>query len=364
VALDNRGTVQIDAATTLTHSLLTHTNSGTINVSLDDLTLTGTQPVRGPIPSFTNTGAITLASGRHLFVIAAPFIHQAGATLSGPNAGLVFTNGSGQLNGTVTLASLSLNNSSLVLGTDLNTAQTALSVVTSNISGSGTITNAVGRTLTITNSSLGTLTNQGTLIFNGTGTFTGPLSTTAGSVLRLQGDASTGTALLNVIQSFTNNGAIELTSAGGAYPARLDLGTQTLTNGASGSIATLVGGGGTRTIAANVVNSGSITVAPTGAGTLALLGSLTTSGTINLELGGTAAAQSDFISMSGSLLLSGGTLNVTLINGFNPASGNVFPLITASNITGDFTSYNLPGGAASWTKASPPVRPTLLITKN
>lgn len=62
-----------------------------------------------------------------------------------------------------------------------------------------------------------------------------------------------------------------------------------------------------------------------------------------MELGGTTAgSQFDQLQVSGQLLL-GGTLQVSLINGFTPAAGQSFDLLDGGSLTGRFESLALPG---------------------
>src|SRR5437016_8933524 len=58
--LDNQGTVTVSQPLTLNGTSLHHTNSGTLDVSGADLTLNQ----GGTTPSFTNTGTVTIGSGR------------------------------------------------------------------------------------------------------------------------------------------------------------------------------------------------------------------------------------------------------------------------------------------------------------
>ena len=74
------------------------------------------------------------------------------------------------------------------------------------------------------------------------------------------------------------------------------------------------------------------------------LGSLTyaAGSTTIVELGGTiAGTQHDQLNHSGRAVL-GGTLNVQLINGFQPALGDSFTIITADTFEGNFASIQLP----------------------
>jgi autotransporter-associated beta strand protein/T5SS/PEP-CTERM-associated repeat protein len=105
--------------------------------------------------------------------------------------------------------------------------------------------------------------------------------------------------------------------------------------------ATLAGPG---RIAGPVQNSGS--TAPAGIvgsaiGTLTLQSSYTQTagGSLDIEIGG--ASVRDRLAVTGPATLAG-TLNVTLINGFVPASGDTFDILTASARSGTFGTVNVP----------------------
>ncbi|WP_395735347.1 hypothetical protein [Prosthecobacter sp.] len=66
-------------------------------------------------------------------------------------------------------------------------------------------------------------------------------------------------------------------------------------------------------------------------------------GRLNLDVGGLAAGtQFDQVAFTGSVTL-GGTLNVTLINGFVPAHGSTFSVLTYPSHTGTFATFTAPG---------------------
>src|SRR6185503_10365105 len=66
----------------------------------------------------------------------------------------------------------------------------------------------------------------------------------------------------------------------------------------------------------------------------------TASGTLNIELGGTVAGTSyDRLAVSGAAALSG-TLNVSLVNGFNPAQGDTFLVLNHGTRSGAFSTVN------------------------
>jgi cyclophilin family peptidyl-prolyl cis-trans isomerase len=76
----------------------------------------------------------------------------------------------------------------------------------------------------------------------------------------------------------------------------------------------------------------------------------TASGILAIDLGGTAAeSQYDQVFVNGAAQLDG-TLRVSLLNGFLPALGNSFTVLSAGGIAGDFANYELPqlDEALSW----------------
>lgn len=135
-------------------------------------------------------------------------------------------------------------------------------------------------------------------------------------------------------------------------------GEATLSNGTlivNGAItglaaASLQGGtlGGTGVIASTSVINFGATVAPgASAGILTVLGDYAVAaGTLDIELAGTTPGGGhDRIQVTGSASLAG-TLNVTTNNGFAPASGSTFTVLTASVVSGNFGTTNLPALSA------------------
>ena len=170
----------------------------------------------------------------------------------------------------------------------------------------------------------------------------------SGSTLRVQSNGNCCGATLTVAAGFTNTGAIELTNInGGGQPATLAVTAGTLTNAAGGTITSLATGGATRTLAAELNNQGTLSVTPGAGGSLTLAGNLTTTGILNLELGGTTAGSTyDQLIVTGSATL-GGTLNVSLINGFTPVNGQTFSILTSSLArSGTFSTATLPAGTS------------------
>jgi len=90
------------------------------------------------------------------------------------------------------------------------------------------------------------------------------------------------------------------------------------------------------------------------AGLLAFKGDITNSATAStdIELGGAASNQYDRITVTNGFggsgtFRAGGTLNVTLINGFEPGE-DTFDILDFTTMNGTFDTVNLPGGDDDW----------------
>jgi autotransporter-associated beta strand protein len=82
-----------------------------------------------------------------------------------------------------------------------------------------------------------------------------------------------------------------------------------------------------------------------------------------LEIGGLAAGtQYDRLDFTGSAML-GGTLAVTLINGFTPAEGNSFLIINGATLSGAFDSFSLPNlnSTLAWRYSQTPSSANLIV---
>lgn len=94
---------------------------------------------------------------------------------------------------------------------------------------------------------------------------------------------------------------------------------------------------------ANVSSSGTITAADSSASTGALnVGgnySQNSGGALDVNLAGSASGQFNVFSVTGSAKLNG-TLNIKLLNNFVPAIGSTFRILTATPVTGKFTTVN------------------------
>ena len=320
--LNNQGTLTVSGAQglTLSRASAASVNSGTIDVTGGSLTITQS----GTTPSLTNTGTLNIAATRTLGISGGVFDQNAG-TLTGT--------------GTLSLASLTWN-----LTPSFTNAPTSLGLSAVTVNGPGTLTNASLQTLTASSSTINApLVNQGTLITQGTSTIAGSFTASAGSTLRAQGSPA-GFGNLTVSSGFTNNGLIEITEVSGAYGSQLTV-SGTLVNAVGGTVRTLTGSGGSRTLVTSLDNDGTLSLTPGAAGTLTLTGSLSGDGSIDMDIGGlTAGSQHDRLNMSGALTLGNTFLNVLLFGGFTPVVGNSFTIMTFASATGGFAVANLPSG--------------------
>lgn len=161
-----------------------------------------------------------------------------------------------------------------------------------------------------------TLSNQGTI--NGYGTLrTGGLTNNSTRLI------SVGEGDMNVFGNVTNNGVISIQNGRSAY----------FWNNVSGSGSFT--GTGTAVFLASLSPGNS-------PASVNFAGGVTLSTALAMELGGTTAgSQYDQIHVGGQLAV-GGTLAVSLINGFKPAIGNTFDLLDWGLLNGTFLSIMLP----------------------
>jgi hypothetical protein len=110
-----------------------------------------------------------------------------------------------------------------------------------------------------------------------------------------------------------------------------------------GDVTNEVGGRitGTATFYDNVINSGEISPGSS-AGTMLFRGDVVNEGSFNIELGGLdAGTEHDVLDVQGLLTL-GGTLDISLIDGFAPAAGNRFDVLNWGSLNGEFDTVSLP----------------------
>ena len=378
--LDNQGVITVAQGLTINQASADHTNSGTINVSGGDLLVTQS----GTTPTFTNssTGTFTIASGRTLNLSGGSFTNFSAGTL---------TNGVYNVTGTLKFDGAAITTNAATIVLDGVSSQI---VNESNANAlSGFNNNAVGGNFTIKNgrdfSSPSTFTNAGNLTveapsvfsmlsgtfnFNGgtvtattgtvqlssstlhiapaagAGTFSMRGSSTLGStsnvltgqVILVQGDNSNGSATLTEADGFSNAGTITLeTVAGSTSTSNLSVNIGELTNAAGGVIDVNTGGGGSRTIAANLTNNGTVTLDESATFSKSS-GNYTNNSAFNIATGKTLTinGSSQVFTQAGGTLAVDGAFNLTsatfnfddpeLVAGPSVITG--VPVLTAANL--------------------------------
>src|SRR5262249_48121061 len=121
-------------------------------------------------------------------------------------------------------------------------------------------------------------------------------------------------------------------------------------------------------IVGNVVNGETGAVQPGGAGGIGFLvifGDYTQSGDGRLELELAATDRFDFLQVTGLARL-GGTLQVSLLDGFDPAVGDAFQVFVFEANQGTFNTINLPnlGGGRFFDPVFDPTSLTLIVRQS
>ncbi|RYY12731.1 MAG: T9SS type A sorting domain-containing protein [Chitinophagaceae bacterium] len=212
----------------------------------------------------------------------------------------------------------------------------------------GTLEIKAGKTLSISQPNklvnAGNVTCFGSLFNNSLISATNTIYIENGGTLQnaVTGDihlSNGGEIFYNGTGTFVNNGLIRLEDpAIGIY-----LGPVVLQN--NGIIS---GNGGIQGVTNN--QSSGIISPGNGAGNIYFT-SLTNTGTINIELGGVNQnAQYDVITAYDNVIINGGTLNISFINGFLPRGSQSFTILLNGAHNGTFTQVNFPAIAGvTWT---------------
>jgi hypothetical protein len=193
-----------------------------------------------------------------------------------------------------------------------------------------------------------TLSNGAGGVISGRGVFRGSSATPGGLGLTNAGVVSLSAGISDIYGDVNNTVAGKIVAAGASTVTFYDdvvnngdirtvLGSRTVFFGAVSGAGTFTGGGTTEfegdlkpgNSPANVTFGGNVVISPT-AGTF-------------IELAGTTkGAQYDSLTVAGSVSLSG-ALDVALVNGFVPSSGQSFNILTAAGgIDGTFDTTHLP----------------------
>ncbi len=147
-----------------------------------------------------------------------------------------------------------------------------------------------------------------------------------------------GNAQVNGIELFSGSTVVQAINCGD-----LPSGTIYVDSPAFQNQGTLEAVGGSSVMIGNkgFLNAGTLHA---GAGSLISINeplTQTSSATIAVDVGGTSSAQFGQINVSSAATLAG-TLTVKLVNGFTPASGNRFAIMTFNSSTGTFATTNFP----------------------
>ena len=162
------------------------------------------------------------------------------------------------------------------------------------------------------------------------------------------GTVTVQAGLLDLSAITANVGSVQVSSGGtlSVNNYTQTAGDTTLSGGTlSGGPININGGSlaGSGTISGNLINAGQVIPGSTGAaGLLVINGNYaqTTAGRLDVEIGGTTAgSQYSQLAVSGTASLDG-TLSIATINGFLPALGNAFQVLTFASATGNVAAYN------------------------
>jgi hypothetical protein len=265
-----------------------------------------------------NHGTLAPASLQHIAVASNTILSGGGViALAAANSDIYATGG----NLTLTNSDNILRGTGQIGVNGLNLLNQANGIIQADVSGQPLDLNGGG---TFTNNGLMRAQNGGTLSFSGSGTFTN----NGGTLQALEGTTISGVGGLTFVQT---SGTIDLAGGNMNFPSGVDL------NGGQ-----LIGNG---TFTGPIRNNGGIVGPGHSPGKITVNGDYTqgANGTLNIEIGGAAAGTGyDQLQVSGTAAL-GGTLNLSLINGFRPAVGDVFPFILPGSFTGAFSTINTTG---------------------
>ena len=313
--LVNHGTLDVSQPLNLSRPSAAHSNSGTINVTGGDLTVTQS----GTAPRFTNStlGTFTIASGRTLNISGGTFGNFSGNTLTG---GIYNISGTLKFDG----AAITTNAANIVLD-----GASSQIVNQSNVNAlTNFATNAAAGNFTIKN---------------------GRNFTTAAGITQFanQGQVTIGTGT-----TFAVSNAKPYVQSAGTSNTIVN-GTLTTTN----SVGVNIQGGSLRgigSVTGNMTNAGQVSPGSSvgsSAGVLTVNGNYTqnssnsSTGTLNIEVGGVNAGVPEFdqLNVTGTANVAG-TLNVSLINGYTPTGTEGFRIITANSLAGTFNAEIFPAG--------------------
>jgi uncharacterized repeat protein (TIGR01451 family) len=353
------GALLINASTVTNQHLLEATGGGTLQINTT---------VSSPGGAIAATGAGSAVQFSNGAIIQGGTLSTSGGAVMGTVASNTVTldgsTGSGPVNNTGTYAGA--NNSATILNGTINNTGAIQIAATGNIT---ELQILGGQNVTLTGSGAVTMSTSGngTPIINQTSG--GTTLTNAGNTI--QGQGVIGNNGLSVI----NQGTITANLSGvGAYSQTA--GATVIPAATNASVASFAISGGTAQVDGTLSSPGGVSVTGTGTlfGTGIIIGNLgaagvirpgdspgiltisgggtytqSSTGALDILIGGTTlGTQFSQLNVVGPASL-GGSLNVSLANGFNPAVGNSFTILTSTAISGTFATVNLPPlSSGSW----------------
>lgn len=348
---------------------------GTATIAFDDVNGAGTFAVFGgarvELASVTGSGALTFAGSGDAEVLGS--FTTGAATLTKSGTGTLTLNATSARTGSTILAG-----GTLVLGADQALGSGAITVggsastlrgvngahsFSNDITFNGGLTLAGSSDLTFSGATLHASNNTWVITNTGTTTFTGAMALSNSATNRTLTIDNSGNAVLSgaiangstsTAGALIKNGTGTLTLAGAntyAGNTTINAGTLNLTGSIANSALTNIAAGATLTGAGSLGDlmlAG--TYSPGNSPALVSLGDFTMGGTglLQMEIGGlTRGTGYDALDING-IFATGGTLDVTFINGFTPTGAATFNLFDFTSATGTFSTINLPTLASGY----------------
>jgi hypothetical protein len=330
VAFNNAGTVTVNAGTLNLNASGTHSGTFTLTGGVT-LSLNGTHTIDSTSTSaVSGIGTVAVVGGTTTIT-----------SLLSTTAALSLSGGTLTANATLTVGNLTMSNGTLN-GTGTVTVSGSLTWTGGTMAGTGlTVVAATG--------TLG-LGGTGTVGLNRTLETDGPTSWTGSVFVNM----NSGTWNNNSAVSANSSSTLEAYGSGGINTivnngtfTKQGTGTVLFTNFMTGvafnNAGTVNVNAGTLGLTSPGTNNGAITAAA--GATLNISGNFSqaAAGSLTVQIGGTASTQFGHITITGSATLAG-TLNIVLVSGFVPTSGQTFQVMTWSSEAGMFSTINNPLG--------------------
>lgn len=357
-------------------------------------------------PGLTNNGTITIGDGTAAGGFGTALRFDANGLLDGSGSvhlrgiganfnvalstsgGITLTHGASHLvHGVGLISAETLINSGTISADDPNGGTLFMNLTVSPANQNNGLIQAIGGGLMLLNTGLVDQTSGGSMLASGNGSrlqiggaqgvgiVGGTLNTTNNGIIQskysvLRGNiTNSGTfemlpgngSTLVEATTLTNNGTMTAasdstfrfdannTAIGGTGAIVLPANTTMIINGGqavtNGSGHTIKGNGTIFVVGGGSFTNNAIVAPGLSPGKLTVSGNYTqgSTGVLNMEIGGsTPVTGYDQLAVTGNAALSG-TLNISLINGFLPAVGDVFQIITTGSFSGAFTTINTTG---------------------